>query len=349
MELLDRLNEAASQASEAVEEAANLSELAEVEGSLLGKDSVIGETRRSMGKLSPEERPLVGARLNEVTKAVSAAVAARRQALEVEEADRKLVSEAVDVTLPAITYPHGVLHLIQQTIDEITDIFTALGYEVADGPEAELGWYNFDALNTPVTHPSRLESDTMYLDYGDPADELLLRTQTSPVQARWMEANEPPVHVIVPGKCYRTDAIDATHLPVFHQIEGLAVDTDITFADLKGTLHHFAREFFGTGTDIRLRPHFFPFTEPSAEMDVSCFNCDGGEAGCRVCRGAGWLELLGCGMVDPAVFEAVGYEPGQVTGFAFGMGVERIAMVRHGITDIRNFIENDLRFLGQFT
>lgn len=349
MELLDRLNEAASQASEAVEEAANLSELAEVEGSLLGKDSVIGETRRSMGKLSPEERPLVGARLNEVTKAVSAAVAARRQALEVEEADRKLVSEAVDVTLPALTYPHGVLHLIQQTIDEITDIFTALGYEVADGPEAELGWYNFDALNTPVTHPSRLESDTMYLDYGDPADELLLRTQTSPVQARWMEANEPPVHVIVPGKCYRTDAIDATHLPVFHQIEGLAVDTDITFADLKGTLHHFAREFFGPGTDIRLRPHFFPFTEPSAEMDVSCFNCDGGEAGCRVCRGAGWLELLGCGMVDPAVFEAVGYEPGQVTGFAFGMGVERIAMVRHGITDIRNFIENDLRFLGQFT
>lgn len=349
MELLDRLNEAASQASEAVEEAANLSELAEVEGSLLGKDSVIGETRRSMGKLSPEERPLVGARLNEVTKAVSAAVAARRQALEVEEADRKLVSEAVDVTLPALTYPHGVLHLIQQTIDEITDIFTALGYEVADGPEAELGWYNFDALNTPVTHPSRLESDTMYLDYGDPADELLLRTQTSPVQARWMEANEPPVHVIVPGKCYRTDAIDATHLPVFHQIEGLAVDTDITFADLKGTLHHFAREFFGPGTDIRLRPHFFPFTEPSAEMDVSCFNCDGGEAGCRVCKGAGWLELLGCGMVDPAVFEAVGYEPGQVTGFAFGMGVERIAMVRHGITDIRNFIENDLRFLGQFT
>ncbi len=348
MQEVDQLEEALAAAPAAVGSANHLTELEKVESELLGKDSVIGRIRSSMGRLEADRRPAVGAKLHEVSAAVTGLVTARRRTLELEEANRLLESERIDVTLPIWTYPTGFLHLIQQTIDEITDIFTAIGYQVADGPEAELAWYNFDALNTPPTHPSRLESDTMYLDYGDPADEMLLRTQTSPVQARWMEANDPPVHVIVPGKCYRTDAIDATHLPVFHQIEGLAVDTDITFADLKGTLHYFAREFFGPGTDIRLRPHFFPFTEPSAELDVSCFNCDGGEPDCRVCRGAGWLEMLGCGMVDPAVFEAVGYDPHQVTGFAFGVGVERPAMVRHGITDIRNFIENDLRFLSQF-
>jgi phenylalanyl-tRNA synthetase alpha chain len=238
--------------------------------------------------------------------------------------------------------------LIQQVIDEVCEIFVGLGYQVAEGPEAEIGWYNFDALNTPATHPSRAESDTMYLDFGDPADEALLRTQTSPMQARWMEQHQPPVHVVVPGKVYRTDTIDASHLPVFHQIEGLAVDTDITFSDLKGTLSHFARAFFGPGTTVRLRPHFFPFTEPSAELDVSCFACDGGESDCRVCGGAGWLEMLGCGMVDPNVFDAVGYDPSEVTGFAFGMGVERLAMVRHDIHNIRHFVENDIRFLRQF-
>jgi phenylalanyl-tRNA synthetase alpha chain len=240
------------------------------------------------------------------------------------------------------------LHLLQQTVDEIVDIFVGLGYRVADGPEAELAWYNFDALNTPPTHPSRLESDTVYLDYGAPEDEVLLRTQTSPVQVRWMETNEPPVYVVVPGKVYRKETTDATHLPVFHQVEGLAVDESITLSDLKGTLAHFSREFFGPKTEVRFRPHFFPFTEPSAELDVSCFNCDGGEPGCRVCGSAGWLEMLGCGMVDPAVLEAVGYDPKQLSGFAFGMGVERMAMVRHGINDIRHFIDNDLRFLGQF-
>jgi phenylalanyl-tRNA synthetase alpha chain len=293
-------------------------------------------------------RPQVGAKLNEVTKEVTALLEERRSNLERQEAEERLQAERIDMTLPAVEYPLGVLHVLQQTIDEITDIFTSIGYAVADGPEAELAWYNFDALNTPPTHPARFESDTMYLDYGDPADEMLLRTQTSPVQVRWMESHEPPVHIIAPGKTYRTDAIDATHLPVFHQIEGLAVDEDITFADLKGTLHYFAKEFFGPGTKIRLRPHFFPFTEPSAELDVSCFNCDGGEPDCRVCRGAGWLEMLGCGMVDPAVFEAAGYDPEKVTGFAFGIGVERPAMVRYGINDIRNFTDNDLRFLYQF-
>ena len=188
----------------------------------------------------------------------------------------------------------------------------------------------------------------MYLDWGAPEDEVLLRTHTSPVQARWMEQHDPPVYIVVPGRTYRKDTIDATHLPVFHQIEGLAVDTNITFSDLKGTLLHFAREFFGPQSEVRLRPHFFPFTEPSAELDVSCFACDGGDPGCRVCGGAGWIELLGCGMVDPNVLEAVGYDPSKLTGFAFGMGTERLAMVRHGVSSVKHFIDNDLRFLEQF-
>lgn len=348
MDPLQELDAGAARAVVAVAAAASLAELDAIEVELTGKGSGLDRVRRSLGSLPAELRPTAGAKLHAVSDQIRALIAARRTELETDEGDRLLEAERVDVTLPWVTLPVGSLHLVQQTMDEICDIFRALGYQVADGPEAELAWYNFDALNTPPTHPSRLESDTMYLDYGDPADEILLRTQTSPVQARWMENNEPPVHVVVPGKCYRTDTIDATHLPVFHQVEGLAVDVDITFADLRGTLHHFAREFFGPGTEIRLRPHFFPFTEPSAELDVSCFNCDGGEPDCRVCRGAGWLEMLGCGMVDPAVFEAVGYDPAEVSGFAFGVGVERPAMVRHGITDIRAFIENDLRFLEQF-
>jgi phenylalanyl-tRNA synthetase alpha chain len=250
--------------------------------------------------------------------------------------------------LERIRFPSGSLHLVQQTIDEIVDIFVGLGYQVASGPEAELAYYNFDALNTPPSHPSRWESDTMYLDWGAPEDEVLLRTQTSPVQARWMESHEPPVYIVVPGRTYRKDTIDATHLPVFHQIEGLAVDEGITFGDLKGTLLHFAREFFGPASDVRLRPHFFPFTEPSAELDVSCFSCDGGVPGCRVCGGKGWLELLGCGIVDPYVLEAAGYDSTRLSGFAFGMGPERIAMVRYGIDSLRHFIENDIRFLEQF-
>jgi len=252
----------------------------------------------------------------------------------------------VDVTIERLRLNQGTFHLIQQTIDEVCDIFLGLGYSVAEGPEAELGFYNFDALNTPPTHPARAESDTMYLDFGDPADEALLRTQTSPMQVRWMEKHEPPVHVVVPGKVYRNDTIDASHLPVFHQIEGLAVDNDIKFSDLKGTLAHFAREYFGPKTVVRFRPHFFPFTEPSAELDVSCFACDG--SGCRVCGGAGWIEMLGCGMVDPNVFDAVGYDQTEVTGFAFGIGVERLAMVRHAIHKVRHFVDNDIRFLRQY-
>ncbi len=290
----------------------------------------------------------MGAKLNEVTAAVQGLLSQKRVSLELVEEGLRLTEDRIDVTLEAVTFPTGSQHLIQQTIDEVVDIFVGLGYQVADGPEAELGWYNFDALNTPPTHPSRLESDTVYLDYGNAEDEVLLRTQTSPVQVRWMEAHQPPVYVVVPGKVYRKETTDATHLPVFHQVEGLAVDTSIQFSDLKGTLAHFSQEFFGPNTKVRLRPHFFPFTEPSAELDVSCFACDGGEPGCRICGGAGWLEMLGCGIVDPNVLEAVGYDPSTLSGFAFGMGVERLAMVRHGINDIRHFVDNDIRFLSQF-
>ena len=342
------LAQAMEAAPAVVAAASTLEELSEAEASLLGKESRVGQVRRSMGALDPSIRPEVGARLNEATQAIQTLLTSRRHQLEAVDEERRLSEEAIDVTLEAISLPQGSINLVQQTIDEVVDIFVGLGYQVAEGPEAELGWYNFDALNTPATHPSRWENDTMYLDWGNPDDEVLLRTHTSPVQARWMEQNEPPTFIVVPGRCYRLDTIDATHLPVFHQIEGLAVDADLEFGDLKGTLLHFAKEYFGPQSDVRLRPHFFPFTEPSAELDVSCFNCDGGEPGCRVCGGAGWIELLGCGMVDPNVLEAVGYDPTQVTGFAFGVGPERLAQVRHGIDSLRYFIENDIRFLRQF-
>ena len=326
----------------------SLDELDELDSALLGRRSKLAELQRGMAALPPAEKPAVGRALQDARSRLVSLIEGRRADLELEAANVLLEQDRVDVSLDGFRIPAGTLHLIQQTIDEVCDIFVGLGYRVAEGPEAELGWYNFDALNTPPSHPARAESDTMYLDFETEGDESLLRTQTSPMQARWMETHQPPVHVVVPGKVYRTDTIDASHLPVFHQIEGLAVEEGITFSDLKGTLAHFAREFFGPATTVRLRPHFFPFTEPSAELDVSCFACDGGVAGCRVCGGAGWLEMLGCGMVDPNVFEAVGYDPGTVTGFAFGMGVERLAMVRHDIHNIRHFIENDVRFLRQF-
>jgi phenylalanyl-tRNA synthetase alpha chain len=322
--------------------------LAEVEEEILGRDSDLATARRSLGGLDPDERRDAGRAINETVQDLEGALAEKRAVLERVQRAGEMEDEALDVTVDRRRLPLGTLHLIQQVTDEVVDIFVGLGYRVAEGPEAELAWYNFDALNTPPDHPGRLESDTMYLDYGDPADEVLLRAHTSPIQARYMELHEPPVYIVAPGRAYRNDTIDASHLPVFHQIEGLAVDESIRFSDLKGTLAEFARQFFGAATEVRLRPHFFPFTEPSAELDVSCFNCDGGEAGCRVCKGRGWLEMLGCGMVDPNVFLAVGYDPSEVTGFAFGMGVERLAMVRHGIDSIRHFIDNDVRFLRQF-
>lgn len=348
MDPIRQLEAVISEAPKMIATADSLPALDQVEADLLGKNSEVGVVRMAMSKIDSASRPKVGAKLNEASGRIGVLIAKRRTQLEAEDEVRRLSEEAIDVSLQAVALANGSLHVIQQVMDEVVDIFIGLGYQVAAGPEAELAWYNFDALNTPPTHPTRWESDTMYLDWGDPADEVLLRTHTSPVQARWMESHEPPVYVVVPGRTYRKDTIDATHLPVFHQIEGLAVDKSIQFSDLKGTLLHFAREFFGPQSEVRLRPHFFPFTEPSAELDVSCFACDGGEPGCRVCGGAGWLELLGCGMVDPNVLDAVGYDPEELTGFAFGMGPERLAMVRHGIDSMKHFIENDVRFLRQF-
>ena len=348
MNPIETLDSVIAAAPDEVASAATLDDLGKLDAVLLGKDSRVGEVRRSMGGLDEEMKPRVGAKLNEAVQRIGGLLASRRAELEAVEEGRRLGEELIDVTLETVRFPSGSLHLVQQTIDEVVDIFTGLGYLVVGGPEAELAYYNFDALNTPATHPSRWEQDTMYLDWGAPEDEVLLRTHTSPVQARWMEDHEPPVYVVVPGRCYRKDTIDATHLPVFYQIEGLAVDEDIRFSDLKGTLLHFAREFFGPQSEVRLRPDFFPFTEPSAELDVSCFNCDGGVPGCRVCGGKGWLELLGCGMVDPFVLETAGYDPTKVSGFAFGMGPERVAMARHGIDSLRHFIDNDIRFLRQF-
>lgn len=344
MESLDQLLAEAPDRIETVTEPEALSEL---ETQYLGKKSLLATTRRGLGQLPPDERPKVGAQVHQIQSKLQGLFDHRRRELERVAEDRLLEQDRVDVTLEKHEPPFGMHHVLTQTVDEVVDIFVGLGYQVAAGPEIELAWYNFDALNTPPTHPSRLESDTLYVEYGDPADEMLLRTHTSPMQARYMEDNEPPVYIVVPGRTFRADALDPTHSPVFYQIEGLAVDENITFGDLKGTLAHFAREFFGADRKIRLLPHFFPFTEPSAEMHVSCFACDG--SGCRVCSGSGWIELMGCGMVDPNVFDAVGYDHSTLSGFAFGMGAERLAMVRHGINHIKHFYENDVRVLRQFT
>jgi phenylalanyl-tRNA synthetase alpha chain len=348
MDLASSLESLRQDTLAAVARADSLDTLASTEAAAIGRESPIAAARRNLGKMPAEERRDAGRLINEVAKELEAVVAARRDELGAAARVAAIQAEAIDVTVDHTDLPKGRLHVIQQVMDEVCDIFIGLGYHIAEGPEAELAWYNFDALNTPPDHPGRLESDTMYLDYGKPEDEMLLRAHTSPIQARYMEKYDPPVYIVAPGRAYRNDTIDASHLPVFHQIEGLAVDESITFSDLKGTLAEFARQFFGSTTQVRMRPHFFPFTEPSAELDVSCFNCDGGESSCRVCKGVGWLEMLGCGMVDPNVFEAVGYDPRAVTGFAFGMGVERLAMVRHGIDSIRHFVDNDVRFLNQF-
>ncbi len=342
------LHEHLASAEAAIQAVKTLGDLNELETKLLGRNSPVGEARRQLGKLDPGDRPAAGVEVNRVTAELNRLIAERRGELTRVEENLLLADDSVDVTVERWTLRQGTEHLVQQTIDEVCDIFIGLGYRVEQGPEAELAWFNFDALNTPPHHPSRFESDTLYLDFGDPADEVLLRTHTSPMQVRYMQSHKPPLYVVVPGKTFRSDTIDASHLPVFHQIEGLAVDSGIVFSDLKGTLAHFAREFFGREQRVRLRPSFFPFTEPSAELDVSCFVCGGASASCRLCGGSGWLEMAGCGMVDPNVLDMAGHDSQTLSGFAFGMGVERLAMVRHGISNIRVFIDNDLRALRQF-
>ena len=308
----------------------------------LGRKSTLSRLLRSIPELPPEERPVVGKYGNRVRAALEQGLADRKQELEGSELERRLAMEQVDITLPGEPFPRGHLHIITQTQWEIEDIFAGLGYRVAEGPECESEYYNFTALNTPPGHPARSLHDTFFVE-GQP--DVLLRTQTSPVQIRVMENEEPPVYIISPGRVYRRDS-DATHTPMFHQIEGLAVDEHITLADLKGTLETFAKAIFGEEREIRMRPHFFPFTEPSVEIDVSCMICGG--SGCRSCKHSGWLEILGAGMVDPNVFGFVDYDPDTVQGFAFGIGLERIAMLKHGMTDLRMFYDNDMRFIKQF-
>jgi phenylalanyl-tRNA synthetase alpha chain len=320
----------------------------------LGRKSRLTEILRSISTLPPDQRPVVGKLGNVVRVELEALVAAREDELKQAALAVSLAEERIDVTLPGRSFPAGHEHLITQTIREVADIFLGLGYAIAEGPEVELDYYNFTALNTPPSHPARSAHDTFWIDVpgidsaaGVTGGEsgVLLRTHTSPVQVRVMEGRRPPVYVICPGKVYRRDS-DATHTPMFHQVEGLVVDEGITLTDLKGTLHHFTREFFGGDRPIRVRPHYFPFTEPSIEVDVNCLLC-GGE-GCRSCKYSGWLEILGAGMVDPNLYGFVGYDPETVSGFAFGMGVERMAMLKHGLPDLRQFYDNDVRFLRQF-
>jgi phenylalanyl-tRNA synthetase alpha chain len=326
--------------------AGTVAEIDALERDVLGSASAIAEARRGLRGLSDAERREAGRAINEITGRLGERLASRRRELAEAEEARRLAGERLDITLPGRAPARGAAHLVMQVLEEVTDIFVALGYTVADGPEAETAYYHFDALNTPPEHPARLESDTLYVEHGPDPEGVLLRAQTSPVQVRYMEQHPPPVYLVSPGRVFRRDTMDATHTPVFHQIEGLAVDTDVTFADLKGTLAHFAREFFGPAQQVRFLPHFFPFTEPSAEMHTTCFACHG--SGCRVCGGSGWIELLGCGVVDPAVFEAVGYDPTAVSGFAFGVGIDRLAMIRHGVPELRYFFDPDRRVLEQF-
>jgi phenylalanyl-tRNA synthetase alpha chain len=356
--MIDRIEQLQQDAQAEIDAADSTDALEEVRIRHLGRKAELPNLLRGVAQLPPEERGAVGKAANAARQALETAVAARERALAASELELRLVQDRVDVTLPADPLPAtGRLHLITQTRREMEDVFIGLGFNIAEGPEVETAYYNFDALNTPVTHPSRLMTDTFYVkpveDLFDPRT-VLLRVHTSPVQVRAMERQAPPLYIVVPGRVYRPDS-DATHTPQFHQLEGLAVDTDITLADLQGTLLTFARAIFGDERQVRMRPHFFPFTEPSVEVDVSCFHCKNGVTAegerCPLCKGTAWIEILGAGMVDPNVFQYVreyGYDPEKVQGFAFGMGIERIAMLKHGVPDLRLLYDNDVRFVEQF-
>jgi phenylalanyl-tRNA synthetase alpha chain len=331
----------------AIAGAADLEALREAEQAHLSRRSPLGEVQRSLGGLDADARRALGQRVNQARSTLEAELAARRAELEAVRDAALLEAERLDVTLPGRVPPRGAIHPITRTIDEMVDIFVGLGYRVAEGPEVETDWYNFQALNIPPDHPARSMQDTLYIESGDgrEAGALVLRTHTSPVQIRVMQAGPPPVYVVYFGRCYRADTPDATHVPVFNQVEILAVDRGLTMADLKGTLLALARAYFGEDRQIRLRPSYFPFVEPGAEVDVSCFVCGGTGAGCRTCRGEGWIELLGAGMVHPNVLRAGGYDPDEVSGFAAGAGVERPFMLRSGLADMRTLTDNDVRWL----
>jgi len=328
------------EAEERIDKAQNEKDLKELQIKFLGRrQGEITQILRNMKNLPFEDRPIIGKLINELKEEIEKKLREKRNEIIKEEG--KEGEESIDITLPGKRIPLGRLHPITQTIEEIKRIFIGLGFQIVRGPELETEYYNFEALNMPRYHPARDEQDSFYIN-----DTHLLRTQTSPVQIRVMEKKGPPIRIIAPGKCYRRDAIDASHFPMFHQVEGLAVDENVTFSDLKGSLAYFVHQMFGKDTRLRFRPSFFPFTEPSAEVDISCIMCKG--KGCRVCSGKGWLEILGAGMVDPEVFKNVNYDTEKYQGFAFGMGVERICMLKYGIDDIRLLFQNDLRFLKQF-
>ena len=337
-----KLAEIEARALAAVGEAASAERLAELKVAFLGKKGEITAVSRMMGQLSAEERPVLGAAVNQAKAKVEQAIEQRMAELKREEQDARLAAEVIDVTLPGRRLPRGARHILSLVQEQMEDIFIGMGYTLEEGPQVEYDYYNFEALNLPPEHPARDMQDSFYF-----SERMLLRTQTSPVQVHTMEkmGGKLPVKIISPGVVYRRDD-DATHSPMFHQMEGMLIDERVTFADLNGTLLAFARQMFGADREVRMRPSYFPFTEPSAEVDISCFNCGG--KGCRLCKGSGWIEVLGSGQVHPRVLEMSGYDPEKCSGFAFGMGIERIAMLKYGITDLRLMYDNDVRFLSSF-
>ena len=331
----------AKQALEELKGAQDLKVLDAVRVKYLGKKGELTAILKQMGKLSAEERPVIGQLANQVRADIEQMLEQTKTDLEAKALDIRLAGETLDVTLPGQKKPLGKKHPLTIVLDELKEIVVGMGFEIATGPEVELDYYNFEALNIPKDHPSRDTQDTFYI-----SDNVLLRTQTSPMQIRTMEKKKPPIRIIAPGRVYRSDAVDATHSPLFHQVEGLVVDKGITMADLKGTLEVFVKRLYGDSTVVRFRPHHFPFTEPSAELDVQCFHCHG--EGCSLCKGEGWIEILGCGMVHPQVLLNCGIDPEEYSGFAFGLGLERMVMMRYGIDDLRLVYDNDVRFLKQF-
>ncbi|MGN0558854.1 MAG: phenylalanine--tRNA ligase subunit alpha [Acutalibacteraceae bacterium] len=336
-----QLEEIRAKADDSLQKATNLKTIEDLRITFLGKKGELTAILKQMGKLSAEERPVIGQLANCVRADIEQHIEKRVTELKDEELTKKLRDEEIDVTLPGKARVIGSRHPLTVVLDEIKDIFVGMGFDIVDGPEVETDYYNFEALNIPKNHPARDTQDTFYI-----SENTLLRTQTSPVQVRVMEKTQPPIRIISPGRVYRSDAVDATHSPLFHQIEGLVVDKGVTFAELKGTLETFVKRLYGEDSVVRFRPHHFPFTEPSAELDTQCFNCHG--KGCPLCKGEGWIEILGCGMVHPKVLKNCGIDPEVYSGFAFGLGLERIAMRRYGIDDLRLFFENDVRFLEQF-
>jgi len=337
---VQELTELVKQAEQAVAQAADLNDLDQARVQYLGKKGLLTDYLKQLGSLPPEERPKVGQAVNQAKQLLQDRIEARKAELEAARLEARLAAEALDVTLPGRGQRPGGLHPVTRTLERIERLFAEIGFEVAEGPEIEDDFHNFEALNIPESHPARAMHDTFYFDA-----HTLLRTHTSPVQIRVMEQGEAPFRIIAPGRVYRCDS-DLTHTPMFHQVEGLLVDENVSFADLKGTLDEFLRNFFEQDLKVRFRPSYFPFTEPSAEVDIECVHCRG--KGCRVCKQSGWLEVLGCGMVHPQVFRNVGIDSERYTGYAFGLGVERLAMLRYGVNDLRMFFENDLRFLRQF-